>query len=120
MGKFTISTFVRAWADVAKRVHDTANANGFWDEAKTNDLNLVISSKLCLVHSEISEGLEAVRHGQPADDKLVQHPALGVEMADAIIRLMDLATFLNIDLPTIIEDKVRYNKSRPFKHGKTF
>ena len=42
------------------------------------------------------------------------------ELADTFIRLLDLVGFLGIDIDGWVEAKLRYNKSRPYKHGKRF
>ena len=40
------------------------------------------------------------------------------EIADTIIRLLDLCGYMNIDIDKHIELKMKYNESRPYKHGK--
>ena len=46
--------------------------------------------------------------------------AVAVELADAVIRIADLCGYLGIDLDTVISEKMAYNETRPFKHGKRF
>jgi len=67
--------------------------------------------KLCLVHSEVSEAAEAYRK----DEKI----AFNIEIADIFIRLMDICGTLGIDIESEIINKMQYNRTRPFKHGKT-
>lgn len=43
-----------------------------------------------------------------------------VELADAVIRIADLCGALHIDLTAIIKEKMRYNATRPYRHGKLF
>lgn len=45
---------------------------------------------------------------------------VAVELADAVIRIADLCGHLGIDLDAVIEMKMAYNESRPYKHGKKF
>jgi len=66
--------------------------------------------KLCLVHSEISEAAEDVR-----SDHWVH---FGEEIADAIIRLLDIAGTLEIDLEQLLRWKISVNEGREYKHGK--
>lgn len=69
-----------------------------------------IPEKLCLIHSEISEALEALR----------LENSIGEELADAVIRIMDLAEYLDIDLNQEIFIKHNINKTRPIKNNKKF
>lgn len=109
--------FIRGWNTIAQAVNSLARSNGFWTWPNPDlDPKIETTVKLCLIHSEISEAMEAVRLGKDFDDKL-PHSALGVELADAVIRIMDLATQRGIPLAQIIIDKHRYNSSRPFRHG---
>lgn len=86
--------------------YETALAHGF-QEYQQNPL--YVPTKLALIMSEASEALEAHRQGQDTE--------LGHELADIVIRTMDLAESLGIDLATEIETKAAFNKNRPFKHG---
>lgn len=45
---------------------------------------------------------------------------MAVELADAVIRIADLCGYLGIDLDAVISEKMAYNETRPFKHGKRF
>lgn len=73
---------------------------------------LIVSQKLCLAHSEISEAMEGDRKGLQ-DDKLPQYPMVGVEIADAIIRLADLAGAMGLPLGEILAAKLAFNAQRP-------
>jgi len=67
-----------------------------------------VPAALCLIHSEISEALECYRDDRP----------LGEELADIIIRTLDLSAKLNIDIGHEIGRTMEKNKSRQFKHGR--
>lgn len=106
--------FVAAWNKQAIEIHRTAKEKGWWDEDR-NDGEI-----LALIHSEVSEALEALRQGNPSDKKLPQFKNVEVELADVVIRIMDYAMARHYRVAEAIEAKADYNKSRPHKHGKNF
>lgn len=84
----------------------------WWHDLETGQrLNRNVGEMLCLVHSEISEALEGHRKGLP-DDKLPHRPMLEVELADAVIRIFDLAAGLGLDLGGAYAEKMAYNAVR--------
>lgn len=86
---------------------------GWWDAVKTEeDFYNVVPTKLCLIHSEISEAMEGHRKGLP-DDKLPHYSMFAVELADAVIRIGDLAGKAGIDIGPIIAEKMEFNATRP-------
>jgi len=109
-----------------KDVHSNSVDKGFWDgqlhpsHPRTPVNDEVIGLKLALIHSEVSEALEAIRHGNPADKHLPHRGSLEVELADAVIRIMDLAEACGVDLFATIIEKHQFNLTRPHKHGKEF
>lgn len=95
----------RRWLlnELAKEIEANANNHGQTLEAVGG-----VPAALCLIHSEISEALECYRDDKP----------LGEELADIIIRTLDLSAKLNIDIGHEIERKTEKNKLRQFKHGR--
>ena len=104
-------------------VHQGNVQAGWWTDLSTNmDLaeevrqgtrlgKALVAEKLALVHSEVSEGLEGHRKGL-MDDKLPHRPMVEVEMADAVIRILDLCGAMKLDLAGAIFEKLEYNRSR--------
>ena len=95
---------------LAEDVHK-ANAK-WWIDIKTGDpLDRNVGELLCLVHSEISEAMEGHRKGL-MDDKLPHRSMLEVELADAVIRIFDIAAGRGLDLGGAYVEKMKYNSTR--------
>lgn len=101
----------KGWDAIQFESHYDAAQAGWWNGVTDNDLSLLVPVKLCLIHSEISEAMEGHRKGIK-DDKLVHRPAIEVELADAIIRIGDLAGRLGLDVGGAIDEKMAYNRKR--------
>jgi len=87
----------------------TASLNGGW--WKGNETLETYGTKIALIHSEISEAMEGLRKDL-MDDHLPHRKMLEVELADAMIRIFDLAGKLNLDLGGALVEKVSYNSKR--------
>ncbi len=85
---------------------------GKFNELVEEYLPFIVATKLALIHSEISEAMEGHRRGL-MDDKLPHRPAIEVELADAVIRICDLAGALDLDLAGAILEKIDFNVTRP-------
>lgn len=108
--------------DLAEAIHRHNCLKGFYDDvANANEQvkNLFISQQIALIHSEVSEAMEYHRKPKP-DNHLPHRTGFEVELADAIIRILDLCGYLQIDINTVIFEKLEYNTKRPYKHGKQF
>lgn len=71
----------------------------------------IVNEKIALIHSEISEAMEGFRK-DAMDDKLEHRKQIEVELADAVIRIADLAGALQLDVGGAIVDKMMFNAQR--------
>ena len=92
-------------------VHAMAKQKGWYDTKRT-PLEL-----LCLIHSEVSECCEAFRAGNPKNEKIDGFTDAEIELADIIIRVLDMSAFYGFDISGAIRAKVEYNATRPDRHG---
>lgn len=102
------------WDTRASQMHGVAVVKGFWGEPEMMDKYM---AKLALVHSELTEILEALRKGKGSE-------AVAEEFADAFIRLEDLWGALvedgiisDVSLQEAYNLKWRKNINRPTLHG---
>jgi hypothetical protein len=100
---------------VVQAAHWACLRRGFWQDLETGK-SLIgkrnMGELLALVHSEVSEALQGHRTNA-MDEKLPHRPALEVELADAVIRIADIAGAHNLDVAGAIQEKLRYNATRP-------
>ena len=120
MAKYTemtpdlVDAFIGSFRAMCEIIHANAVDKGFWDGERN------FGESLALVHSEVSEALEAHRNGDGYDDKLPEMRGVTVELADVIIRIMDIAGNENMQLGEAILKKTQYNQQREKLHGKRY
>lgn len=113
----------------AMEIREQMDSNGF-------HLDVEKGTALMLTVSELSEALEALRknrranttnfdlevsiHGFQTAFKAYIKDTFEDELADALIRILDMCAKYNIDIDFHVQQKMLYNSQRPYKHGKLF
>lgn len=107
--------YVQAINNMVTLCHTRSVNAGWYTNIETGEkLKPTLESfglKIALIHSEISEALEGARKNL-MDDHLPERPMAEVELADALIRIFDLAGFYGYDLGGAVIDKLEYNRTR--------
>ena len=131
--------FIDAFREVQSEMYATAVSKGWWDPSAdvamlTEHFSMELSSPeiaeawervterdpgtmVALMHSELSEALEGMRHNNPPDEHCPDYSSVEIELADVIIRIMDYAERHNLDIAGALVAKANFNATREHKHG---
>jgi NTP pyrophosphatase (non-canonical NTP hydrolase) len=105
MGLSTIEDACNELNDFCYLSHGCSRHAGWWDDERN------FGELIALIHSEISEAMEGGRKDD-MDGHLPDYSAVAVELADAVIRIGDLAGALGIPLGDVVIAKMKYNAQR--------
>ena len=103
--------FTTAFSVLSHEANRIAVEKGWW-KGERNDGELI-----ALMHSELSECLEALRHDNPPSDHIPKFSGVEEELADVIIRIMDFALAKNHRVAEAVIAKIAFNSTRESMHG---
>lgn len=114
--------------ELQRRIGEINVANG-WRETDIDALPEGLRAKaqiavLALITTEVAEAIEEIRNGRDVDETYYSVGGHGMkpegvpsEIADVVIRALDVADAWGIDLEAVIEIKLAYNAARGYRHG---
>jgi NTP pyrophosphatase (non-canonical NTP hydrolase) len=110
---------VKSLTRMQAEIKENCVAKGWYDTPVS------FGEAMALLHSEVSEALEAWRIWGPVDGTMLELPegrsakpeGIGSEFADVLIRLLDYCARFDVDLGAEYERKMAYNRTRPYRHG---
>lgn len=103
--------FLNGFDLLALRQFAINRGHGFYDNPVDD------GTRIALMHSELSEALDAMRHGDPPDSHIPQFSGTEAELADVVLRIMDFSQHRGLRVAEAIIAKLAYNATRPRMHG---
>lgn len=119
---------------LALEAYETSKDHGWWDtenelldslspELAKKLIPYIVSTKMALMHCELSEAVEEIRKHPNSYDMIYYRESDGkpegftVELVDTIIRILSLAGRFNLPMDRAMKEKLEFNKKRPYRHG---
>jgi hypothetical protein len=130
-GDMALLNFVESFRITQTWAYSVNRENGFWNgkeallstiiglhpDLRKEAMTQIVLAQFALIHSEPSEGVEAVRKQSPERWASTEKDSLVSELAGTIVRCMDLAAWLNLPLAEAIVAEVNRNSKRGYMHG---
>jgi len=120
--------------EYVKDIHNTAKAKGWWDQLRTApEIHMLIVTEIAEATEEARKSTPPIYFDTPTGRMDVDDIAGGIglkvgdvpqkpegeliELADAVIRIMDYCGAKGWDLDHALRTKIEYNQSRAYRHG---
>lgn len=103
--------------EIAEKIHTNAVEHGWWEDERQP------AEIIALCHSELSEALEEFRSGNPPvykNEGQEKPEGWAVEMVDCVIRIFDFLAHKKVNIAEVMNEKMKYNETREYRHGKKF
>jgi NTP pyrophosphatase (non-canonical NTP hydrolase) len=107
-----LDSFKQVFNSFQMKIHENAKDKGWHEQEPRNNGELI-----ALCHSELSEALEYLRHDNPKSDHIPEFTGVEEELADVIIRIMDMAQLRGWDIAGAMIAKHEFNRIRSHRHG---
>jgi NTP pyrophosphatase (non-canonical NTP hydrolase) len=118
--------YAQAIDDLSEEINSVNESKGFGDNPYLNDFGIIIT-KTDLIANEVAEMIDVFRNRYDDDTESaitfmtpLQEEDFTEELADVVIRALDLAGHLELALGNSILAKIQKNRERPYRHGKRF
>ncbi len=103
-------------SELQKEAWELAEEKGFHG-GNTGNFRDVTLLRLCLVHTEVSEAAQGVKRHWDGLPTNAQRTEFAEELANTVIRILDLAGCVGVDLEEAILHKMEANRKRPHMYG---
>jgi NTP pyrophosphatase (non-canonical NTP hydrolase) len=122
----TLIDYAQVIDDLASLISHMSEGKGFWDPEDVGDMG-IIPLKLALISDECGEALGVHRNEYDDSDESqltrmteMQEDDFTEEVADIIIRALDLVGYYNLPIGQAVTAKIAKNNERPYRHGKRY
>jgi len=111
--EFDDAGFLDGFKRMSQKVHALSASQGFWNDGAQRNFGEMVA----LCHSELSEALECMRMGNPADKNITDMSGAEVQLSDVLGILLDMQAGYGLKIAEALERKMEFNRTRGHMHG---